>query len=570
MVSSESTERTYWIMTGATGLLGAYLMRDLLTRGERLAVIVRGKRKMSPQQRVEGLIQHWETSLGRPLPRPVALEGDLSQPSLGLSLDDQEWVREHGRALLHNAASLRFYLQESTGEPYRSNVDGTRHAIDVSRSTGIREFHHVSTAYVAGLAEGRVYENDSYERAKAGNDYEASKRQAEALVRSADCFDSVTCYRPGIIVGDSQTGFTTTFHGLYVPIKLIMASFDALASQARTQGSLKEAARLGGDQLTKLLGLEGDEKKHLIPVEWVSEAMTRLLVTPSLHGSTYHLAGDSPVTIGDIRDSVAQVFLDLASERTVEARSSNLYEQFGNFFREGMETYRAYFRSDPEFDDTNLRTALPDLRPPVVDVPLLCRLVRAAADAKFQEPYFRTDPPPADSWQQAAESGDPVPSAVASSGTMGVRIVGPHGGDWTVTPVGSERVRVTRGLAGDGLPTLELPREEWLKRWNGRSEQPTLTPATQDEVRSEAGMASLTGDASLWGWISQQFGVPEAILTPQTDLQMDLGLEDDEIRLLVRDAARHCSGRDDLSLQSLPRTLSELERLLSERSAHTS
>ena len=37
----------YVLMTGATGLLGTYLMRDLMLRGVRLAVVVRSRRILS-------------------------------------------------------------------------------------------------------------------------------------------------------------------------------------------------------------------------------------------------------------------------------------------------------------------------------------------------------------------------------------------------------------------------------------------------------------------------------------------------------------------------------------------
>ena len=46
-----------------------------------------------------------------------------------------------------------------------------------------------------------------------GNDYEHSKIEAERLVRAADWLDPPTIYRPSIIVGDSRTGYTATFHG---------------------------------------------------------------------------------------------------------------------------------------------------------------------------------------------------------------------------------------------------------------------------------------------------------------------------------------------------------------------
>ena len=59
------------LVTGATGLLGSYLIRDLLARDVPLAVLARPSRKQSARDRVEALVAGWETCLGRPLPRPT-------------------------------------------------------------------------------------------------------------------------------------------------------------------------------------------------------------------------------------------------------------------------------------------------------------------------------------------------------------------------------------------------------------------------------------------------------------------------------------------------------------------
>ena len=55
--------RDHLLLTGATGLLGSYLVRDLLLDGQPLAVIVRRSRKQDPVARIEGVLRHWELSL---------------------------------------------------------------------------------------------------------------------------------------------------------------------------------------------------------------------------------------------------------------------------------------------------------------------------------------------------------------------------------------------------------------------------------------------------------------------------------------------------------------------------
>jgi len=91
---SQGTDgRPYWLLTGVTGLVGQYLLKDMLLAGLPVAVLVRPGRTATASARVEGLMQRWEGVCGSPLPRPVVLEGDVTAPGLGLSLGDSSWVR---------------------------------------------------------------------------------------------------------------------------------------------------------------------------------------------------------------------------------------------------------------------------------------------------------------------------------------------------------------------------------------------------------------------------------------------------------------------------------------------
>src|SRR5882672_8922564 len=111
----------YTLLTGATGLVGRYLVRDLLLAGKRLAVIIRASRKENVIERMEGILQKWEADLGRALPRPVCLEGDVCEEGLGLSGDNKRWVAEHCDRVIHNAAILEFHGADRAGEPWRTN-----------------------------------------------------------------------------------------------------------------------------------------------------------------------------------------------------------------------------------------------------------------------------------------------------------------------------------------------------------------------------------------------------------------------------------------------------------------
>ncbi|HTN75998.1 MAG TPA: SDR family oxidoreductase, partial [Pirellulaceae bacterium] len=347
----------YYLLTGATGLLGRYLLRHLLMSDVPVAVVVRGNRIANAWQRTESVVGELEETLGRTLPRPIVLEGELTQPELGLSRETLNWVKRHCRAVLHNAASLSFQKGEPHEEPWISNVTGTQRVLELTEMCGIREFHHVSTAYVCGQRRGKVYESELDLGQEFGNDYEASKLTAEKMVRSAQWLDAPTIYRPAIIVGDSRTSFTNTFHGFYTPLQIVYSMMMRVNPTDLNPQSLIEA-----------LGLAGDERKNLVPVDWIAAAIATLLREPRNHGEVYHLTPRNTTPVSTLCDVFSQATQQFA---VTNARSSNSagggpsIASLAQMFRSQMTVYQAYWRDDPEFDRTNIEARLPELPCPV-------------------------------------------------------------------------------------------------------------------------------------------------------------------------------------------------------------
>src|SRR5215468_1712986 len=108
------------LLTGATGLLGQYLLRDLLRAGEPVAVLARPRNGTSAKERVERLLHRW----GEPLPSPVCLEGDINTPGIGLDGPELDWAAQHCGRMLHCAASLSFRSLSREEEPYKTNLRG--------------------------------------------------------------------------------------------------------------------------------------------------------------------------------------------------------------------------------------------------------------------------------------------------------------------------------------------------------------------------------------------------------------------------------------------------------------
>ena len=368
-------------VTGGTGLLGSYLVRDLLVAGRNVALVVRRDRKRSAATRVEAVVRHWEETLETSLPRPVVLEGDLAQPFCGLAEEDRQWLHWNCSALLHNAASLSFRGADRAAEPWLTNVTGTAHAIDLARAADIEHFHHVSTAYVCGLREGTVLEDDLDVGQPFGNDYETSKCAAEKMVREAG-FESATVYRPSIIVGDSETGYTSTYHGFFAGLRLGHTLLTRVA-----KGSTS------GPALLALIGVNQADRKNFVPVDWVSAVIAHAVQTPGARGRTYHLTHPDPLsmrTVGRIIQEAVETFSVAASPDDPDRCDERW---FADNLRSQLDVYQSYFRNDPVFDRRHTESLASHLPCPPLDDPTLLRMSQFAIECNFgRRPTRATSP----------------------------------------------------------------------------------------------------------------------------------------------------------------------------------
>jgi len=224
----------YTLLTGSTGFLGRYLLKDMLLAELPVAVLVRGTKRETARQRLESVMTHWEQQLERSLPRPMILEGDVRQAGCGLSLAGFSWLKQHCDTIVHSAASMKFHADDAQGEPFVTNVVGTTNLLAVCQGSGIRHFHQVSTAYICGLRTGRVLESELDLGQTCGNDYERSKMAAEKQIREAPFLESATFYRPASVLGDAVTGYTTNFHGFYAPLQVLYSMVKGFFSPRRS------------------------------------------------------------------------------------------------------------------------------------------------------------------------------------------------------------------------------------------------------------------------------------------------------------------------------------------------
>ena len=427
------------LLTGATGFLGRHLLRDLLLSGQRVAVLTRDSRDGRAENRIKELLNYWSELLGRRLPCPVILHGDLSHAGLGLSLSDRHWLGRHCEAVLHAAANLSFRAAPD-GEPWKTNVNGTNALLRLAANLNIPRWHHISTAFVCGKSEGPIQESDLDRGQLFHNPYEQSKCEAEKCVREAKGIYA-TIYRPSVIVGDSRTGYTSSFVGFYRFLEL-----------ANRLANLEKGHR----RLPVRVRLRGDEPCDLVPVDWVSRAVVELLARPSEHGRTFHLVSRAPATTRFILDTAAA---ELGIEGIELVGSTDIGEssRLEEMLLEGLQEYWPYLGGTPAFCDRNTIAALPHLPSPLIDVATLRRLVRFAVTSRFGRDSSRADAIPRTSAatncsayfeqifpKQASDSK--LAREVGLTTLVSFEIHGAGGGQWSCRWEDGELVEIRRGL----------------------------------------------------------------------------------------------------------------------------
>ena len=199
------------LLTGATGFLGAQLIRAILTQypkeGLHLYCLVRGDSEEAGLERLIKNMEHyecWEEEY-RGFLHPVI--GDLSTEKFGLS--DEQWqeLAQTIQVIYHNGALLNFIF------PYEflkeTNVHGTVETLRLACAGQPKYYHYVSSYSVYDTPNNkgkRVYENDPLNTARGFSlAYSETKWVSEKLVGIAQKRGLHTViYRPGDITGASN------------------------------------------------------------------------------------------------------------------------------------------------------------------------------------------------------------------------------------------------------------------------------------------------------------------------------------------------------------------------------
>ncbi|HJR75084.1 MAG TPA: SDR family oxidoreductase [Luteimonas sp.] len=265
-----------YFVTGATGFLGRYLVGNLLKRKGPIHVLVR----KDSQKKLETVAK----KMGWDMKRIVVVHGDMTAPKCGLTAAQVKGLNGKVKHFFHLAA---IYDLEANAESQRAaNVDGTQHALDLAAAIGAGCFHHTSSIAAAGLYPG-IFREDMFDEAEGLDDpYLRTKHESEGLVREEKRI-KWRIYRPGMVVGHSQTGEMDKIDGPYYFFTFIKKLREMLPQWMPT------------------LGIEGG-RINIVPVDFVVDAMDHIAHKPKLDGHTFHLTDPEPMRVGEVLNAFAR------------------------------------------------------------------------------------------------------------------------------------------------------------------------------------------------------------------------------------------------------------------------
>lgn len=240
---------------------------------------------------------------GTALENFALVEGDITLKNLGMSAEDLTIIRAQTTDVYHLAAIYDLAVEK--GLAGKVNVQGTINVNDLVRSLPeLRRYNYISTCYVAGKREGLIFEHELTHEAGFRNYYEETKYLAEVAVEELKSEVPAVIYRPSVVCGDSRTGETAKYDGIYYVIKFLLKFPEVF-----------RLVNVGND----------DVRLNLVPLDFVVDGMVALANDENAIGKTIALADPNPLTTREICDLIAEAITNKRSIITPPAKMVRMF-----------------------------------------------------------------------------------------------------------------------------------------------------------------------------------------------------------------------------------------------------
>jgi len=285
-LSKNISEPKAIFLTGTTGFLGTYLLRELLCKtNAKIYCLIRSKnQQQSAQQRLEAQLRFyllWEKKFSS---RIIPISGDLSRPYFGLSDETFNKLTTTIDVIYHNGAWVNAIYPYSLLK--KTNVGGTVEILRLASLGQTKPLHFISTIAVffnkANQDHSQTILETQQPNANLKGGYKQSKWVAECLVLEAQKRGLPTCiYRLGRVMGHSKTGITQNLN-------------DLLVSMIKACILLKKYP----DWKTNL---------SLVPVDYAAESIIHLSLQKQLVGKIFHILNPNSIQWATFFEKIKQL-----------------------------------------------------------------------------------------------------------------------------------------------------------------------------------------------------------------------------------------------------------------------
>jgi thioester reductase-like protein len=281
-------------LTGFPGFIATRLLRRLALDDYRFILLVQpGLLDLANTQ-----ITDIARETGRSPEDFELVQGDITKPNLDIAAADLESIASRAEVIFHLAALYDLAIKRELA--LEVNLGGTRNLTQFARLLPkLRQFHHVSTCYVAGKRSGLIFETELQHDAGFRNYYEESKYLAELEVEALKAELPITIHRPAVVCGDSMTGETAKYDGVYYLIHYLLRWPRVLS-----------LLNIGNDQVSL----------NLVPVDFVVDAFAALAMDENAVGKTLQIADQNPLTTRELFDAISRSIVGRPSKVVVPAR----------------------------------------------------------------------------------------------------------------------------------------------------------------------------------------------------------------------------------------------------------
>ncbi len=369
-------------ITGASGFIGSHLAEKLAEKeSNAINLLIRPFNGVTAGERWKRIADWLELS-DKTRKRISVFSGDLDSPDLGLSCDDARFLKTQTDEIIHTAASTSF-SEKKRAQVFQTNIDGLNNLLSFFAGVSFKQFHHISTAYVAGITRNPCMEAIS-RPSKFLNPYEEAKHQAELLIRKF-CFQKnirLVIYRPSIVYGNSITGKTFRFNALYHPVRSVAYIRDLFIKDIlQNNGTRAQMMGICLNQknqslyLPVCLEIKQGKGLNLVPINYCIDSIVEIMKNPAAEG-IFHIINDRNTTMEELI-LFTKKFLNVSGisiGRSSGRQTERIPSPLDLLLQRSLETYKSYIADTRIFNDSR---AAKILDPSGIDCP------------KFSYPVFK-------------------------------------------------------------------------------------------------------------------------------------------------------------------------------------